>query len=418
MLVLDANGNYNVSWNFNASSDTLEFLVEVRGTGWVSFGVAKTAPNNMMGYDVAIGGVMGDGTGYLKDYLTIGKPRVPIQFVVEIEKRSILSDLPELDHQQDWMLSDSSEENGTTTLRFYRKLNTADQQSDVVIQQGMSIFVLWAYHSTTDFQFPECPQHTARGFQKVTFIPDIVPTNTTLAPTEGSAFYSKVATSVVMSNSASQQESVAPTNTSTSPTTTATSTPTTTQFTHSFDNNRFRFLWKFDDQNDKIFYHLRVKTTGWVGFGFATNAPNNMQNYDVIVGGFKDGQGYLNDYHTQGRFQPQPDANQDYKLLSASEPGGYTELMFERKRDTGDINDIHFETDRQVHIIWAYADKDIRTVADFAQHSNQGWSDETFVMVPEAPFPTQAKAAKASSLHLTIYGTVIITIVFLAVLCM
>ncbi len=66
MLVLDANGNYNVSWNFNASSDTLEFLVEVRGTGWVSFGVAKTAPNNMMGYDVAIGGVMGDGTGYLK----------------------------------------------------------------------------------------------------------------------------------------------------------------------------------------------------------------------------------------------------------------------------------------------------------------------------------------------------------------
>ena len=68
----------------------------------------------------------------------------------------------------------------------------------------------------------------------------------------------------------------------------------TTKFTHSFDNNRFRLLWTYDDQNDKISYHLRVKTTGWVGFGFATSAPKNMLNYDVIVGGFKDGEGYLN----------------------------------------------------------------------------------------------------------------------------
>jgi len=37
-----------------------------------------------------------------------------------------------------------------------------------------------------------------------------------------------------------------------------------------------------------------VKTTGWVGFGFADNAPNSMQGYDVIVGGFDNGQGYLN----------------------------------------------------------------------------------------------------------------------------
>ena len=64
-IVLD-NGNYNVSWNFNASSDTLEFLVEVRTTGWVGFGVALNAPNNMMGYDVAVGGVFNNGTGYLQ----------------------------------------------------------------------------------------------------------------------------------------------------------------------------------------------------------------------------------------------------------------------------------------------------------------------------------------------------------------
>lgn len=65
-IALGYEGNYNVSYSFNASSDTLEFLVEARATGWVGFGVAETAPNNMTDYDVAIGGVLRNGTGYLK----------------------------------------------------------------------------------------------------------------------------------------------------------------------------------------------------------------------------------------------------------------------------------------------------------------------------------------------------------------
>lgn len=59
-------GNYNVSYNFNASSDILEFLVEVRATGWVGFGFAENAPNNMRSYDVAVGGVFPNESGYLK----------------------------------------------------------------------------------------------------------------------------------------------------------------------------------------------------------------------------------------------------------------------------------------------------------------------------------------------------------------
>ena len=65
-------------------------------------------------------------------------------------------------------------------------------------------------------------------------------------------------------------------------------------FPLSFDNDRFLVFWRFDDQNDNIFIHLRVKTTGWIGFGFAETAPSNMMNYDVIVGGYSNGQGYLN----------------------------------------------------------------------------------------------------------------------------
>ena len=59
------NGNYNVSWMFNSSMDSLHFTVQVRATGWVGSGVATQAPNNMTYYDVAVGGVV-NGSGYLK----------------------------------------------------------------------------------------------------------------------------------------------------------------------------------------------------------------------------------------------------------------------------------------------------------------------------------------------------------------
>ena len=58
-------GNFNVSYNFNASSDTLEFFVEVRTTGWVGFGFAEEPSKGMMNYDVAVGGVFKSGSGYL-----------------------------------------------------------------------------------------------------------------------------------------------------------------------------------------------------------------------------------------------------------------------------------------------------------------------------------------------------------------
>ena len=59
------NGNYNASWTYNSGTDMLHFMVEVRATGWIGLGVATRAPNNMVGYDVAVGGVTG-GSGYFR----------------------------------------------------------------------------------------------------------------------------------------------------------------------------------------------------------------------------------------------------------------------------------------------------------------------------------------------------------------
>ena len=62
-------GKYNVSWMFNSTMDTFHFVVKVRATGWIGFGLATRAPNGMNGYDVAVCGTNNEtnnGTKYLK----------------------------------------------------------------------------------------------------------------------------------------------------------------------------------------------------------------------------------------------------------------------------------------------------------------------------------------------------------------
>lgn len=62
-----------------------------------------------------------------------------------------------------------------------------------------------------------------------------------------------------------------------------------------FDNGNFKVSWMYDNGTDYLNFRLEVKTTGWVGFGFALKAPNNMKDYDVVVGGVTDnGESYLN----------------------------------------------------------------------------------------------------------------------------
>ncbi|XP_078365453.1 uncharacterized protein LOC144649748 isoform X2 [Oculina patagonica] len=106
----------------------------------------------MTDYDVAVGGVYDNGSCYLQDYLTIGQER------------------PQLDLQQDWILINCSEDNGVTTLFFCRAKNTSDE-NDTVVEEGKSIYIIWAYHDTTDVTDMSFPQHTVRGFDNKTLCP-------------------------------------------------------------------------------------------------------------------------------------------------------------------------------------------------------------------------------------------------------
>ena len=59
------NINYNVKWKFNGSLNKINFRVEVNATGHIGFDVVNQAVNNMVGYNVAFGGVL-TGSGELR----------------------------------------------------------------------------------------------------------------------------------------------------------------------------------------------------------------------------------------------------------------------------------------------------------------------------------------------------------------
>lgn len=58
------NGNFNVSWMHNRTTDELHFAVDVNTTGWVGFGFTFT-PESMLDYDVVVGGRTSAGREYL-----------------------------------------------------------------------------------------------------------------------------------------------------------------------------------------------------------------------------------------------------------------------------------------------------------------------------------------------------------------
>lgn len=58
------NGNFNVTWTHNRTTDQLHFEVTVNTTGWVGFGFTFT-PMAMQDYDVVVGGRTNTGQNYL-----------------------------------------------------------------------------------------------------------------------------------------------------------------------------------------------------------------------------------------------------------------------------------------------------------------------------------------------------------------
>ncbi|XP_022777654.1 uncharacterized protein LOC111319088, partial [Stylophora pistillata] len=350
LIMLDGKGNYNVSYYYNAASDKLEFMVQVRTTGWVGFGVAEVAPNMMNYYDVAIGGVSDNGTSYLQDYLTVGRMQ------------------PRLDTQQDWTLTNASEKDNVTTLKFYRLRNTTDLQNDTAIPKGMPIHIVWAYHPMSDELQPHGMNY--RGVYNITLIPGVTPT----APMTMTPTVSAVATASMPVM------------------------PVQATFLNLQDGN-YNVSWMYNSSMDTIHFTVEVRATGWIAFGVATTAPTSMMGYDVAIGKVEGGIGSLEDRQTLGFQAPDRDARQDWMLTYSSEHNGITKLKFYRKLNTNDEKDVVIQQGMSIYIVWAYSP----TNDALAQHAgnNRGYQQVTLVpagMTPTTPTPTAVSAVATASM--------------------
>ena len=60
----------------------------------------------------------------------------------------------------------------------------------------------------------------------------------------------------------------------------------------SLDEGRILVSWSYNEEADKLSFTMNASTVGWVGFDFARFAPNKMEDYDLILAGYKEGRGY------------------------------------------------------------------------------------------------------------------------------
>ncbi|XP_073254240.1 DBH-like monooxygenase protein 1 homolog [Porites lutea] len=121
---LDESQNVKLYWNVDTAKKEIFFTVEAKTTGWVGFGISS-GQGKMEGADIVIGWVK-DGQTYFKDRHADGRV------------------MPNIDSQQDYELISLKEDNGKTTMKFKRKLDTCDLQ-DNKIETGTTK-VIYAYH--------------------------------------------------------------------------------------------------------------------------------------------------------------------------------------------------------------------------------------------------------------------------------
>ncbi|KAL5500620.1 hypothetical protein EMCRGX_G012211 [Ephydatia muelleri] len=121
---------YQLQWTFDDVRKTITFNVVVHTTGWVGFGLS---PNGgMVGSDVVIGWVSGDGKTYFHDRYAFAMATPPI------------------DPSQDWILLSGSESNGYTNLTFTRKWITCDSNDRDIKPDTARVVFSWGAADPAD----------------------------------------------------------------------------------------------------------------------------------------------------------------------------------------------------------------------------------------------------------------------------
>lgn len=67
---LDEASNYLLKWSYDSSQKTMQFVVRVKTTGWIGFGISPYT-GKMPGSDIVIGWVDKNGKAHLKVFIIL-----------------------------------------------------------------------------------------------------------------------------------------------------------------------------------------------------------------------------------------------------------------------------------------------------------------------------------------------------------
>uniref|UniRef100_A0A8C6ZMR5 Putative DBH-like monooxygenase protein 2 n=1 Tax=Nothoprocta perdicaria TaxID=30464 RepID=A0A8C6ZMR5_NOTPE len=120
--------------------------------------------------------------------------------------------------------------------------------------------------------------------------------------------------------------------------------PLLLRFSSFLDPSNMVYLrWDHDEQ-EMITFELRVRTPGWVAFGFSPHGE--LSGSDIVIGGvFPNGSIYFSDCHLVDEATLDEDESQDYQLLSLTQNETFTTMMFKRHLCTCDLNDLDITMD-------------------------------------------------------------------------
>ena len=101
------------------------------------------------------------------------------------------------------------------------------------------------------------------------------------------------------------------------------------RFNVQLDGSDYTLYWSFDYATKNISFGVRVRTTGWIGFGLSPDGQ--MPQSDVVIGWVDSNRRvFLQDRYAERRATPTLDDQQNWILLQGEEEDGFTVLRFWR----------------------------------------------------------------------------------------
>ncbi|XP_054152477.1 DBH-like monooxygenase protein 2 homolog [Oppia nitens] len=151
---LDPYEKYSLKWTVNADNQSIDFLCEVRTTGWIGLGLS---PNGGMKSSDIIIAWIDDNTGitHFHDRFASGES------------------VPQIDESQDWYLISSKQNSTHTVIHFQRPLITCDHNNDRDITRDTTRLI-YAYSDSDPQSDTDLKMHSShqRGSKSVLLLTD------------------------------------------------------------------------------------------------------------------------------------------------------------------------------------------------------------------------------------------------------